>query len=48
MTESKNATKLIAADPSKGVRVDAAVVAKRFRDEIKEKVAQLKAQGIGE
>ena len=41
-------TKLITADPSKGVRVDAAIVAKRFRDEIKEKVAQLKAQGIGE
>lgn len=45
MTES---SKLITADPSKGVRVDAAIVAKRFRDEIKEKVAHLKAQGIGE
>jgi hypothetical protein len=40
--------KLIKADPTKGVRVDAAIVAKRFRDEIKENVAQLKAKGIGE
>lgn len=41
-------TKLITADPSKGVRIDAAIVAKRFRGEIKERVGQLKAQGIGE
>lgn len=39
--------KLVTADPSKGVRVDAAIVAKGFRDEIKAQVAELKAQGIG-
>ena len=44
-----NATnsKLITADPSKGVRVDAAIVAKKFRGEVKETVDQLKKQGIG-
>lgn len=41
-------TKLVKADPTKGVRVDAAIIAKRFRDEIKEKVANLKASGIRE
>ena len=40
--------KLVTVDPSKGVRVDAAIVAKRFRDEIKGQVADLKANGIGE
>lgn len=39
--------KLVKADPSKGVRVDAAVIAQHFRDEIKANVAELKAQGIG-
>lgn len=39
--------KLVVADPSKGVRVDAAMIAKRFRTEIKQKVAELKARGVG-
>jgi hypothetical protein len=38
---------LITADPAKGIKVDAGVVAKSFRDEIKAKVAALKADGIG-
>mmetsp|Transcript_10325 Transcript_10325/g.19817 ORF Transcript_10325/g.19817 Transcript_10325/m.19817 type:complete len:372 (+) Transcript_10325:150-1265(+) len=38
--------KLVTVDPSKGVRVDAAIVAERFRDEIKAQVEDLKAHGI--
>jgi hypothetical protein len=41
-------TPLIVADPTKGTKVDAGIVAKSFRDEIKAKVAELKTQGIGE
>ena len=41
-------TPLIVADPKKGVKVDSGVVAKQFRDEIKEKVAKLIANGEGE
>ena len=37
----------IVADPTKGVKVDAAVVAKPFREEIKAKVAAMKNDGIG-
>lgn len=33
--------------PDKGVKVDAAIIAKPFRDEIKAKVQELKKQGIG-
>lgn len=46
MVDQQN-EKLIVADPNAGVRVDAAIVAKRFRDEIKLKVAELKANGVG-
>jgi hypothetical protein len=35
------------ADPSKGIKVDATAVATPFRDEIKAKVADMKARGIG-
>ena len=45
MADSTSA--LIVADPSKGIKVNAAIVAKPFRDEIKEKVKALKAHGIG-
>lgn len=45
--ESGMSTKLIAADPEKGVKVNAGVVAAPFREEIKAKVAELKSQGIG-
>jgi hypothetical protein len=43
----KEAAPLIVAYPDKGVKVDISVVAKQFRDEIKEKVEALKAHGIG-
>ena len=39
---------LVTADPTKGVRADAAIIAKRFRDEIKAQVQALKSNGIGE
>ena len=38
---------LFVADPSKGIKVDAAVIATPFRDEIKAKVAEMKEQGMG-
>jgi hypothetical protein len=38
----------IVSDPTKGVKVDASVVAQSFREEIKSKVQKLKEQGIGE
>ena len=38
---------VIVADPKKGVKVDAAVVAKPFRQEIKDKVSAMKVEGIG-
>ena len=45
---SQNDTKpLVVADPTKGVKVNAGVVAKSFRDEIKAKVATMKQDGIG-
>jgi hypothetical protein len=40
-------TKLVAADPASGVKVNAGIIAQPFRDEIKQKVEQLKAKGIG-
>ena len=45
---SKQSSKpLIEADPTKGVKVNAGVVAKSFRDEIKAKVGAMKHKGIG-
>lgn len=38
---------LIVADPTKGVKVNAAVVAKPFRDELKTKVEEMKEMGLG-
>mmetsp|Transcript_27923 Transcript_27923/g.76854 ORF Transcript_27923/g.76854 Transcript_27923/m.76854 type:complete len:372 (+) Transcript_27923:126-1241(+) len=43
---SENQTAIIVADTAKGIKVDAGVVAKPFREEIKEKVKLLKSQGI--
>jgi hypothetical protein len=40
-------TPLIVADATKGIKVNAAVVAKPFRDEIKAKVEAMKQQGVG-
>jgi len=37
----------ITADPTKGVKGNAGIVAQPFRDEIKAKVQQLKQHGIG-
>ena len=39
---------VIKADPTKGVKVDVGDVSKPFRNEIKQKVAALKKEGIGE
>lgn len=38
-------TPLIVADPTKGIKVNSSVVAKQFRDEIKNKVAKMTANG---
>jgi len=44
---SQNDTKpLVVADPTKGVKVNAGVIAKSFRDEIKATVATMKKDGI--
>ena len=40
-------TPVIVADPTKGVKVDAGVVAAPFRKEIRDKVQVLKAHGVG-
>jgi hypothetical protein len=45
MTEES--TPLIVADASKGIKVNAGVIAKPFRDEIKVKVQSMVKQGIG-
>eukprot|EP00934_Nitzschia_sp_Nitz4_P006782 Nitzschia sp. Nitz4//scaffold149_size55946//2268//3660//NITZ4_006585-RA/size55946-augustus-gene-0.70-mRNA-1//-1//CDS//3329536782//6772//frame0 len=45
MTETTSKP-LIVADPTKGIKVDAAVVAASFRNEIKAKVEQMKNQGL--
>ena len=42
-----NSTLLITADSTKGTKVNAGVVAKPFRDEIKRKVERLRSNGIG-
>lgn len=48
MTSKEDISKLvIVADPSKGVKVNAAVVAKPFREEIKAKVEAMKQAGYG-
>ena len=39
---------LIVASPDKGIKVDAAVIATSYRQEIKDKVERLKKDGIGE
>jgi hypothetical protein len=45
---TKEETPLVVADPTKGIKVNAGVIAKPFRDEIKEKVETMKKQGLGE
>ena len=42
-----NKPTLIVSDPTKGVKVNAGIVAKPFRDEIKAKVAAMKQAGYG-
>ena len=44
---SQNSQPLVVSDPTKGVKVNAGVVAKSFRDEIKVKVEAMKKEGIG-
>jgi hypothetical protein len=44
---SEEAKPVIMADATKGIKVNAGVVAKPFRDEIKAKVAAMKSDGIG-
>ena len=46
MTE-ENKKRLIEADPAKGVKVNAGVIAKPFRDEIKGKIEAMKREGLG-
>jgi hypothetical protein len=38
---------LIVTDPTKGIKVDAAVIAEPFRNEIKRTIQNWKEQGIG-
>lgn len=38
---------LVMADPAKGTKMDASIVAKSFRNEIKAKVVAMKQAGIG-
>lgn len=40
-------TAIVVADPTKGIKVDAGIIAQPFRDEIKERVSQLHKHGIG-
>jgi hypothetical protein len=47
-TMSSEPKACIVSDPTKGVKVNASVVAQKFREEIKEKVRKLKESGIGE
>jgi hypothetical protein len=44
---SKESKPLIVADATKGIKVNAAVVAKTFRDEVKLKVEAMKKAGLG-
>ena len=48
MAAKEEKTPLIVADSTKGIKVNAGVIAKPFRDEIKEKVERMKQQGLGE
>ena len=43
-----NSKPVIEADSSQGVKVNAGIIAKPFRDEIKKKVEAMKQEGIGE
>ena len=45
---SKALAPVIESSETKGVKVDAALIAKPFREEIKAKVKELKLMGIGE
>jgi len=40
-------TPVVIVDPTKGIKVDAALIAAPFRDEIKAKVLQMKERGLG-
>jgi len=42
----QNSKPLIEADPAKGVKINAGIIAKSFRDEVKEKVGAMKLEGI--
>lgn len=44
---SDSSKPLIVADPTKGIKVNAGVVAKPFREALKAKVADMKRQGLG-
>ena len=46
-SNSNNKPTLIVSDPTKGVKVNAGIVAKPFRDEIKAKVEAMKQAGFG-
>ena len=46
-SSTNNKPTLIVSDPTKGVKVNAGVVAKPFRDEIKAKVEAMKQAGFG-
>ena len=46
-SSNNNKPTLIVSDPTKGVKVNAGVVAKPFRDEIKAKVEAMKQAGFG-
>ena len=43
----QNSKPLIEADPAKGIKINAGIIAKSFRDEVKEKVGAMKLEGIG-
>jgi len=44
---SEDSKPLIVADPTKGIKVNAAVVAQPFREELKAKVEEMKKMGLG-
>lgn len=46
MTPERKA--VIVSDPTKGVKINASVVAQSYREEIREYVRKLKESGIGE
>ena len=47
VTSSSERKPLVLADPAKGTKMDASIVAKSFRNEIKAKVVAMKQAGIG-